>query len=65
MYQKNCQKYVKQKLTKLKVVVYKSKIMVGYCNALLSVVIEQASKRSVGLQNYLDTSIDKFDLLDI
>lgn len=45
MYLKNChQKYIKQKLKKLKVVIYKSKIIVGDFNVLLSVVIEHESK---------------------
>lgn len=53
MYLKNChQKYIKQKLTKLKVVVYKSKIIVAHFNVLLSVVLEQARKKSVSMQKY-------------
>lgn len=46
MYLKNYpQKYVKQKLTKLEVVVYQSKIIVGDFSVLFSGVIEQASKK--------------------
>ena len=46
MYLKNYpQKYVKQKLTKLKVVVYQSKIIVRDFSVLFSGVIEQASEK--------------------
>lgn len=53
MYLKYFHKYIRQKLTKLQVAVYKSKIIVGDFNALLSVMIEQASKKSGSIQKNL------------
>lgn len=65
MYLRNChQKYIKQKLKKLKAV-YKSKITVGDFNVLLSVVTEQERKKFSRHKEYLNNSIEKFDPPDI